>query len=202
MFIYKITNKINNKVYIGKTSRSILIRFKEHVRESKYGKHPLHRAMRKYGIENFSVELLYEARTEDELNSKEIEFISQIPDNTYNITMGGDGKLLYDRATIESIFQATQSFSETARRVGCCYDVVAEHLTSSGYSVDRLANSIKAKAKKVISDLGTFDSIGEAATFCVKNGLARSRDSCARSIQDSCANRRNKVCGVKWNYLE
>lgn len=202
MFIYKITNKINNKVYIGKTSRSILIRFKEHVRESKYGNRPLHRAMRKYGIENFSVELLYEARNEDELNSKEIEFISQISDNNYNITMGGDGKLLYDRTAIESIFQTTQSFSETARQVGCCYDVVAAHLNSLGYNVDGLANSIKVKARKVISDLGTFDSIGEAATFCVSNGLAKSRNSCARSIQDSCANRRNKVCGVKWSYLD
>ena len=34
-FIYKITNKVNNKIYIGKTMTSIEKRFQEHIRESR-----------------------------------------------------------------------------------------------------------------------------------------------------------------------
>ena len=51
--IYKIVNDINNKVYIGKTSRSLEERFAEHCRTSKLEgkeKRPLYAAMHKYGI--------------------------------------------------------------------------------------------------------------------------------------------------------
>ena len=58
MIIYKITNKINNKVYIGLTTRTLKYRWSTHITESKNlnnQKH-LYRAMRKYGIENFTIE--------------------------------------------------------------------------------------------------------------------------------------------------
>lgn len=62
-FIYKITNLINGKSYIGKTSFSIKKRFKEHQRDAfrdRNEKRPLYSAMRKYGIENFTVEQVEE----------------------------------------------------------------------------------------------------------------------------------------------
>jgi group I intron endonuclease len=74
-YIYKITNTINNKVYIGQTTRTLTERFKEHLRncntESKKTMH-LYSAMNIYGKENFSISLLEEASTLDELNQKEI----------------------------------------------------------------------------------------------------------------------------------
>ena len=60
--IYVITNLINQKQYVGKTSYSIEKRWKEHCYDSKkndVNKHrPLYNAMQKYGIENFSISLL------------------------------------------------------------------------------------------------------------------------------------------------
>ena len=58
--IYKITNKINSKVYIGETIRTLKVRWNEHKSESYteghgYSYH-LHCAIRKYGAENFLVE--------------------------------------------------------------------------------------------------------------------------------------------------
>lgn len=56
-FIYKITNDINQKIYIGMTERTIKERFKEHCQEYKREraeKRPLYSAMKKYGIEHFS----------------------------------------------------------------------------------------------------------------------------------------------------
>lgn len=61
--IYKITNDINDKVYIGKTTLSIEERFKEHCLDSKRNvkeKRPLYSAMRKYGQEHFKIELIEE----------------------------------------------------------------------------------------------------------------------------------------------
>ena len=60
-YIYQITNKINNKIYIGKTEFSIEKRFKEHCKDAydnKKEKRPLYAAMRKYGIENFEISLI------------------------------------------------------------------------------------------------------------------------------------------------
>ena len=73
MFIYKITNKINNKVYIGQTVRPITDRFKRHINDAINNNLDTHfaRAIRKYGAENFSVELIDTAINQDELNQKE-----------------------------------------------------------------------------------------------------------------------------------
>ena len=58
-YIYCITNQINGKQYVGKTTQSITKRFKEHCQDYKRernDKRPLYKAFNKYGIENFIVE--------------------------------------------------------------------------------------------------------------------------------------------------
>lgn len=58
-YIYKIVNKINGKIYIGKTLKTIQERFNEHCNDYKKDrneKRPLYSAMNKYGIENFYIE--------------------------------------------------------------------------------------------------------------------------------------------------
>lgn len=72
-YIYKITNMINGKSYIGKTNLSIEKRFKEHCRDSKKERcenRPLYSAMNKYGIENFTVEQIDKCSA-DEADEKE-----------------------------------------------------------------------------------------------------------------------------------
>jgi len=96
--IYKITNLINGKIYIGYTKKSLEERLKQH---SKY-KTDAHRnmpiviAIKKYGIENFKIELIEESQDDDYIHyEREVFWIkelkSQNPKIGYNIANGGDG---------------------------------------------------------------------------------------------------------------
>lgn len=93
--IYKITNSINGKSYIGQ-STDIYRRWRTEIADSNnvnshsYN-YPLMRAFRKYGVDNFIFEIIEECKNE-ELNKKEMYWIDYF--NTffhgYNQTLGGD----------------------------------------------------------------------------------------------------------------
>ena len=96
MVIYKIENKIDGKIYVGQTQRTLEERMKEHLKKSctVYGNSYIDRAIKKYGIEIFSVEIVEECETLDELNEREIfwiKFYNCKKPNGYNLTDGGEG---------------------------------------------------------------------------------------------------------------
>lgn len=94
--IYKIQNLLNNKVYVGQ-SNDVLRRWRDHKtnafnsNDHNYNTH-LYRSIRKYGLQNFSFEVLEECLT-SELDAREIYWISYYNSffEGYNLTMGGDG---------------------------------------------------------------------------------------------------------------
>lgn len=90
--IYKITNKINGHSYIGQ-SVDIERRWRQHINFPKENsKYPLYQAFVKYGIENFSFEIL-ELCQKEKLDNREIYFITKFNTycNGYNQTCGGSG---------------------------------------------------------------------------------------------------------------
>lgn len=99
-YIYKFTNLINNKIYIGQTRQKLNNRYKQHLKAK--DNYPIHAAIRKYGIENFSfttIEIIEADSKElliDELNKLEINYIKEynslVPFG-YNIEKGGVGKI-------------------------------------------------------------------------------------------------------------
>ena len=93
-YIYKIVNQVNGTAYVGQTITSINTRFIQHKHSStKYNTY-LYNAMRKYGIENFTIEQIDTANNIDELNNKEIYWIKKLNTKTpngYNILDGGNG---------------------------------------------------------------------------------------------------------------
>tara|TARA_B100002019_G_scaffold245559_1_gene223000 strand:- start:275 stop:757 length:483 start_codon:yes stop_codon:yes gene_type:complete len=85
--IYCLTNKMNGHQYIGFTTRNINDRLAEHFAPSSYKSgNPIHRAIKKYGKENFKVEILYSG---DDALEKENVFISELSPH-YNVTPGGN----------------------------------------------------------------------------------------------------------------
>src|ERR1700744_4508499 len=97
-FVYKITNLVNGKIYVGK-AEDIETRWSKH-KDSAIRKDPkryqyIHRAMNKYGFDNFKIEQVAEYESEQEALDAEIFYIREwkCRDRNigYNLTDGGDG---------------------------------------------------------------------------------------------------------------
>ena len=94
--IYKATHRDEQIVYVGKTTKSLEIRRRQHLYDAVYGSAlHFHRALRKYGEAAFDWSVIDEAATEQELNEKErywIQFYKSTDSRFgYNLTFGGDG---------------------------------------------------------------------------------------------------------------
>lgn len=88
-YVYCIENRVNGKKYIGITTRTINKRFEEHKKANSYIGH----AIRKYGVNNFSISELDIAETHEELCQLEVFYIEKFKtfEYGYNLTIGGDG---------------------------------------------------------------------------------------------------------------
>jgi group I intron endonuclease len=101
--IYLITNLINMKGYVGYTTQQIEQRWNDHIELVKYGKgYTLHNAIRKYGIDSFSIEQIDEANDKETLCMKEEYWIFEMDTYAgnkkgYNETWGGEGGPLSDK---------------------------------------------------------------------------------------------------------
>lgn len=99
MIIYRLTNTVNGKVYIGKTEGTLSSRINGHLRAVKEGSRTvLHQAIRKHGLQSFKQEVICSARTAEHLSELERHFIAEhdccILDGRnkgYNMTRGGEG---------------------------------------------------------------------------------------------------------------
>lgn len=89
--VYAITNNVNGKRYVGQTTKTIEHRFKQHT-AAKGACRAMEAAIKKHGVENFKIEVIATAKTQDELNDTETRLISElgtISPNGYNLKSGG-----------------------------------------------------------------------------------------------------------------
>lgn len=130
--IYCITNNINNKKYIGQ-SVNIYYRWKQH-KKTAYAKTGeksdtyLYRAIRKYGIDNFSFEIIEECQ-QAELDEKEIYYIKLFDtyNNGYNETAGGSGTkgkgIKINNNTLKDIYQDLKNTDLTQNQIAEKYNL-------------------------------------------------------------------------------
>ena len=172
-YIYCITNDINNKQYVGKTTDSIDKRFKEHLNDAtkeRCQNRPLYRAINKYGKEHFSIKLLEECDLQD-LELKEIYWINQL--NTYsygyNATHGGDGKQLYDYSIFIQDFNNGMSIRDIANKFQCDTDTVSNAISKAGLNTNLNRNKKHSHMIQQLTLDGTiiqnFNSCREAARY-------------------------------------
>ena len=95
MYIYKVTNTINRKTYIGKTTQTVEKRWYQHCKAAEHGKDTaLYRAIRKYTPNAFIVEIIEEVSVD--LNQRECFWIADLVPE-YNMTAGGDGGAIHNQ---------------------------------------------------------------------------------------------------------
>lgn len=184
--VYKATNNLNGKVYIGQTVRDLNIRINRHLQDAKYeNKTIFHRAINKYGKENFDWFIVDYAYNQDELNKKEIywieycnSFIKNPNCNGYNMTIGGYG------ASGENHPSYNKEVSKEVRQK------ISETLKDKYTGKD----SILSKPVIQLSLDGEFVNQYESMTEAVKK--------VGNHIGDACNGRIHSAIGHIWIYEE
>lgn len=208
MIIYKATNKINNKVYIGQTHKTLEERMRRHKNDSKKQNSYFYRAIRKYGWENFIWEIIDTANTDEELNEKEQYWIkfynsSDNKNKGYNSTSGADNN--YTITKYERLRRSERAKGSNNPMYGKPGTWLGKTFSDSHRK--NLSNSLKGRKvpwatgknhwlSKPLINLNTgeiFNTIQEAANaYCVN------RESISKQI-----NGKTKNCnGFKWEFCE
>ena len=117
MRVYRIQNKVNGKIYIGKTTKPIEQRLELHFKNARNGRRSrLYSSIRKHGESSFSIEQLEICNDLKHLNEREKYYIafycSQDKDIGYNMTEGGDGGENESSKLATSFFRKGKTFDE------------------------------------------------------------------------------------------
>lgn len=134
MIIYKVTNKLNGKLYIGQTTVNLSHRKSQHKSSCFTAKqnNVFYMAIRKYKWKNFKWEVIDKASSLDELNEKEMYWINYYRTfigfkdcNGYNMTLGGEGTVGIGNVTVDQVIKikklltnSSLSYLEIAEAVG------------------------------------------------------------------------------------
>lgn len=211
--IYKISNDINDKLYVGKTLKTIEQRFLEHGQDAKRRdkeKRPLYNAINKYGLQHFKVELLEECPIEN-LSERERYWIAKLDTyhNGYNATLGGDGSMRLNYQNIINGFIDGKLLQELADEFECSTDAIHNILVQA--NLDPTKNALialrKQYGKSVICwDLKTyefinrFDTLGLAAEWIMQNNYTKiqDKDNVVAGIGRAINGKRKSAFGFLW----
>ena len=158
-YIYKITNILNQKSYIGKTIRDPEIRWNEHKQDSKHPNLPLQRAFKKYGINSFSFEIIEEVK-EELLDEREKYYIKKF--NTYkqgyNATLGGEGGITHTlpKEEIEKIltlWKQKYTISQISKITGHSFSAIQNHIKKTGITNEQYKKQIKLNKNKALKNI-------------------------------------------------
>lgn len=159
MWIYKITNIQNNKVYIGQSIRPIEERFQRHLNDALHNIIDTHfaRAIRKYGKENFIIQVIDQANSQEELNNKERFWIQY-----YDAIKQG-----YNETDAEYKCGGNTYAAKTEEEMS----IIKEKIRQSKLgSQNPMARKIK-RINIITNEIEIFDTVISCAKACgIKNG--------------------------------
>ena len=210
--IYKITNKINGKVYIGQTVQSLKTRWRKHCNKKK-GCFALQNAIQKYGKEAFTVEQIDVACSRDELDAKEIYWIkfydSMNPKKGYNLTSGGKHCVISDN--VKQRLSETNKGKKPSDECISKSVLVRKGKKLSKDHIEKLrlnrigerngmfgvrrysANNPNAKGVYCVELNKLFPTISDACKFIKRD----------RSAMHLCLSGKSKTCGgYHWGYVD
>lgn len=222
-YIYKYTNKIDGKSYIGQTIRSLKARMGSNYNGYKKCT-AFYRALNKYGLENFDIEILCEVEIAllDKKEQEYIEKYNSLTPNGYNICDGRDDKYfernsnktkIYQYDTEGNFLQSYDSLASAAKELNISYQAISavlreERKQTNGWIFTYELQEVqpvqvkKTHGRKTAQyDLdgnliAIFNSANEAAIAIGKNSNA------GRNIRSVCYGDRITAYGYKWKFLD
>lgn len=155
--IYKVTNKINNKIYIGQTTQLLKDRIRGHKNEafnSSSKKCPFRQAIVKYGIDNFEIEEIEEVDNKL-LNEREIYWIDYYDSyyNGYNATLGGQQGKVYSINEILPYWELGYGRLEISKITGIGISTITNLLLENGFSLEDIKKRRYQKAKNSLKNI-------------------------------------------------
>lgn len=203
--LYRIINMKNGKCYVGKTYAGFYIRLSRHISDSKNVDRPLYRAIRKYGLESFSAEILGEYPI-NLLESKEIEYIKYYDsfNSGYNATLGGEGHKLLDideEAVIKS-YSTIGNIAEVSRQYNIGHEITRQILLRNNVEINK-TKLVKSICKEVYSPTLNkhFISVTSAANYLVDRGISCSLSGAKSTIAKVCRGDKLTYKGHTFTYV-
>lgn len=194
MIIYRITNLINDKIYIGQTIESLSKRWRRHtwVSTKKRNAMAITSAIIKYGQENFIIEQIDTAENIEDLNIKEeyyIKYYNSISPNGYNIKYGGNNRKLSEETKLKiGISNKGKTITEETRKKlseshkGWVPSEETRQKWRDAFGGKRPSdNTINAAIEKNQKTFTLLSPDGELITFtnmkrfCIENDLSNSK---------------------------
>lgn len=215
--IYLITNNINNKKYVGKTTKSLQTRFSQHINSKRWGRNThIGNAIDKYGAENFSIELLEETNNWEVSEAHYIE-LYKTNDRRYgyNRTPGGDFNPMDVKEVRERHRKKVQSteFREHMRKTFTgrthseatkekCRQSTLNNLDACLIGWRSYNEKRKVRVGAIVGDviIKEFDSCSDACRFVNRPPTEAGRllRTCDKYNKDG---KRSKMFGYSWTRL-
>jgi len=194
MVIYKITNNINDKVYIGQTVGSLEKRWSRHLWQCTLKRNgmAITNSINKYGKEIFFIEEIDKAENIEELNEKEIYYINfynSLSPNGYNLVTGGKNRRLSEetKRKISESNKGKKASDATKRKLSESHkgkkmsDATKKKLSELNRGKKPSDNTIRGsiehnqKTYTMISPEGEVITFTNMKLFCIKNNLSNSK---------------------------
>lgn len=182
-YIYKITNSINGKVYIGQTVKTLQKRFIQHKNnctKSYFSQLAIYKAFNKYGIDNFVFEKIEEIPNKL-LDEREKYWIEEYDSyfNGYNSTLGGRLVQLYDWDVDEIIelYHQYKSARKVAIFIGCDHSTIDNILNANGVKRYTMAQQLSRPVILKKDKENWFETTTAAAKWLIENNFTKMTNS-------------------------
>lgn len=210
--IYKITNKVNNKIYIGQTIYSLTHRWNQHRNQRSdilMKDRKLYRAFNKYGIQNFSIEQIEECDN-SLLNEREVYWIKYYDsfNNGYNMTLGGDGKTLITpefRQKIIELYSSGICIRDITHIVHSTIETISYYLKLDLHLTDEQIkkNGYQLRNKKQNNPVVQLDLNNNYINQFESQKQAQEQTGVLYNhIGQVCKGQRKTAGGYKWKFLK
>lgn len=141
-YIYKITNNLNKKCYIGETLRPIEVRWKQHQQRSKDENNTeyLYNAIRKYGIENFTIEEIETCPDENrfERETYYILMLDTMAPNGYNLVLSQNGQTKDIKDKLLKLWSEGLLITEIAKEIKLNIKTTRYYLYNNGITKEQI----------------------------------------------------------------